>query len=71
MFSSKVSLRFKFRVCVRHGAVFRAAVSVDAVVWILVNTFGSSDPLDNLLLSSVANEAENQKNQEEEEDNGY
>ena len=71
MCSSKVSLRLKFRVCVRHGAVFRAAVSVDAVVWILVNTFGSSDPLDNLLLSSVANEAEKQKNQEEEDDNCY
>ena len=69
MFSSKVSLRFKFRVCVRHGAVFRAAVSVDAVVWILVNTQSRfSDPLDNLLLSSVSNEAAEQKNQEEEDE---
>ena len=72
MCSSKVSLRLKFRVCVRHGAVFCAAVSVDAVVWILVNTQSRfSDPLDNLLLSAVSNEAENQKKQEEEEDDCY
>ena len=72
MCSSKVSLRLKFRVCVRHGAVFCAAVSVDAVVWILVNTQSRfSDPLDNLLLSSVSNEAEKQKKQEEEEDDCY
>ena len=65
----EVSLLFKLRVCVRHGAVFNAAVPVDPVVGILVNPLLSPpDPLDNLLLSSVSNEAEKQKNQEEEDE---
>ena len=67
-----VSSIFKFRVCVRHCAVFYAAVPVDSVVWILVNSFVSpGDPTDNLLLSSVTNEAENEKNQEEEDYDCY
>ena len=70
--ASNISPFFKFRVCICHCAVFYAAIPVNAVVRILVNPFISSvDPLDNLRLSPVSNEAENKEKDEEEDDDCY